>query len=666
MWLLEEIDKNKRKSRLKYIIIILLIILSSWVYYYFHQKKEVKSDLKVAKVEQKTIYSTLSADWKVLYKDIYELNFPISWTLKSVYKKEWDDIKAWEVIAKIDDKYLKIDLDKAKISLENAKANLNSKLATKNITSDINVSKEQLKSSQTTLDTNKKQGEADVANSKQNLESAKVSLENAKETTSSDIINSQKTLESKQKDLEIAKDNLLTTTQTEELNLKNSRENVIVEIDIANPLIDKYFRDIDLIIWSTPESKNLNDSYETYLWAKNPYLKTIVESSFPLSFLKFNDFKTKFNSYKINPDLEQINSYTNDLLSISNDLSELLKNTRDILKDSISSVTFTQSMIDSMISNIENDISWLNIELQKITNLDQNVKTSKISLDSKVLASQNNIKSIELQLEQSKLSLDKTKTQAKSTLDDLEQKYNLAFSNLSTAQVKLKNSIDLANSQVNISKANLDFKEDKIDSRELEPYYVAIKNAQVWVEEAQKKLDDVLLKSPIDWNIWKLTITKIWTNISLNPQTPFATIINKSSLYVEAKIEEWDVSKLFLWQEVKLTFNSLESTELKWKVTYISDKAETDINGITTYKTEISLDDKEYKWVKEWFTTQMFFILKKIENTLVLPIETVKTENNVSTVILKDQTKKIIKIWVNDWDYVEILEWLKLWDEVTY
>lgn len=666
MWVLNEINSNKKKSRIKTIIIILLIIWAIWGYYYFNQKKEVINSFKIAKVEEKNISSSLSSDWKVFYKELYELNFPTSGTLKNLYKKEWDLVKIWEVIAKLDDTYLKINFDKAQIAKQTAEANLSAKLSTKNVAGDINISKEQLNSTKISLETTKKQWQIDIENAQNNLEAIKTTLENTKETTKKDIENSQKSIELKQKDLEIAKDNLETVKNTEDLNLKNSKEKIITEIDIAIPLLEKYFRDIDVIVWITPQNKSLNDSYEPYLWAKNSFTKTLVEGSFVTSFDKYNDFKSKFDIYKINPDLLQVSNYINDTLFISSNLSELLKNTREMLKSSISSISFSQSSIDSLILSIENDINSLNIEIQKITNLEQNIESSRVSLNSKILTAQNSIKSIETQIEQAKINLEKTKSLWKSTLDDLDQKYNLVLTNLSWAKVKLQNSIDLANSQIDISKANLNFKESKIDSRELEPYYTAIKNATKWVEEAQKKLDDTLLKSPINGKIGKLSDIKIWANILQNSQTPFAIVIDKSSLYIEAKIEEWDISKIFLWQETRITFSSLENVELKWKVWFISDKSESDANGIITYKTEVYFDTKDYKWVKEWFTAQVYFILKKLNNILTLPIEAVKTENSISTVTLNDWTKKTIKVWINDGDYVEILEGLNVGEEIRY
>lgn len=66
-----------------------------------------------------------------------------------------------------------------------------------------------------------------------------------------------------------------------------------------------------------------------------------------------------------------------------------------------------------------------------------------------------------------------------------------------------------------------------------------------------RKTQDSQIISPINWKIGKLSTTKIGSQISINPTSPFVTIINKNSLYVEAKIEEWDIAKIKLWQKVK-------------------------------------------------------------------------------------------------------------------
>lgn len=662
MWVLKEVKQNNRKKIFRFILIIVLILLWIISYLYFYNYESKNKVFKTVIVSPRTIYSTFSSDWKVLYKEQYDLNFQISWTLAKIYKNQWDNVKLWELIANLDDKYLKINLEKANIALKTANANLNAKLATKWQKSDINISMEQIKWNQTSLETNLKDWKINIENAQKNIDSILLSLNNNKNSNLKDIENANKTLNSKQKDLDNAKANLETIISTENLNIKNIIEKVKTEIDISLPLLKKYLRDIDLIAWISNENKNLNDSFEIYLWVKNINSKYLTENSYRKSNNELNSFINNWSSYNYDIDIKPYLDKNSDVI---NSINEALNNTLEMLKNSISSSNFSQNTIDSYILIIENDINALNAENQKIILAAQNINSAKLALETKEINQNNIISSLELQLNQSKTALEKTQIQSKTNIDDLEQKYNLALLTLSWAKIKLQNNIDLSNSQINLSKANLENKITPFDNRELAPYYVAIENAKIWVNEAKKRLDDSKLYSPINWNLAKLNISKIWTNILLNPPQPFAIIINKNSLYIEAKIEEWDISNVFLWQNVKLTFNSLENLEINWKVSYISDKSETDWNWIVTYKVEI-LFDKIDKKIKEWFTTQIFFILSKAENIPSLPIEVIKNENNISTITLKNKTIKTVKLWISDWNFVQILDGLKNWDEVIY
>lgn len=661
MWILKDINQNNRNKNIKYIIIFLFIVI--WIiYYYLYQNKSPVEVFKSATVWQKTIYSTLSSDGKVYYKEQYELNFQTTGTLSKIYKKEWDEVKKWEKVAKLDDTYLQINLDKANIAFQNAKANLNAKLATKPQKTDINISEEQLKSAQITLNTNIKQWKIDIENAQNNLDSIMISFNNAKITSEKDIENVYQNLISKEKDLEIAKSNLETITSTENLNIQNIIEKTKIEIESSIPLFEKYLRDIDLIVGVSKQNQSLNDSYEIYLWAKDTSTKYIAENSYRNSYSLLDMFIVDWNWYNYEKD---IMPYLDNILSVISNIDYSLESTSNMLKNSISNSNFTQNIIDTYILNIETDINWLNSQKQKIVLDNQAIKSSKLSLETKIVNQNNNISLLELQIDQSKIALDKINIQSKSLLDDWEQKYSLAKNTLSWSIIKLQNNIDASTAQINISKAILDNKISLFDTRELEPYYVAINNAKKWIDEAQKRLWDATLISPIDWIIAKLNIQKIWTNIPINSINPFVIIINKNSLYIKAKIEEWDIWKIFLNQNVKITFNSVDNLELYWKVNFISDKSETDNNWIVSYDVEILFDTINPK-IKEWFTSQIYFILLKAENVLSLPIESIKSENNISTVILKDKTVKPIKLWINDGDFVQVLEWLNVWDIVMY
>jgi multidrug efflux pump subunit AcrA (membrane-fusion protein) len=77
------------------------------------------------------IVSTYSTDGTVKLREAYFLDFPIGGTLMELRKKEGDPVKRGEIIARLDDAYLRIGLDRAAIALAAARANLDAKLASK-------------------------------------------------------------------------------------------------------------------------------------------------------------------------------------------------------------------------------------------------------------------------------------------------------------------------------------------------------------------------------------------------------------------------------------------------------------------------------------------------------------------------------------------------------
>ncbi|MDD2486896.1 MAG: HlyD family efflux transporter periplasmic adaptor subunit [Candidatus Gracilibacteria bacterium] len=613
MGILTEIRQNKKKKIWKAMFVILLLVIIIGGYLIFIKSNNQKSVIKTYTVSERDITSTLSADGKVRYKEQYDLNFPISGTLSAIYKNEGDIVKKGDVIAAIDDTYLKINLDKANIALLNANANLDSKLYSKS--GDINISEKQLDSSKTSLESSISQGKIDLKNAQDSLISAK-------------------------KDYTNALANLDTIKVQENLNVKNAYENAVFGIGVILPAFERYMKDIDMLLGITNLNKNVNLSIETYLGAKDNTLKPLAKNSFESSIHLLSVFTTKWEKSKNNASYDDINNYLNDIEAINESIYETTDYTLSTIKKSISSSIFPQSSIDTLISSFEANIAEIRSQSQKINSYRQNIEAAKTSLEIKVLNQENIIESLGI-------------------------KVSFAEDNLNSVKTKLESNISIANSQIGISQANLDFKKSNFSPKELESFNIAIDNAKKGVEEAQKRIDDSKIRSPIDGKIGKLSVTKIGTILNANPTLPFVSVINKDSLYVEAKIEEGDIPNVYLGQEVKIGFNSLENVSLTGRVSFISDKSEADINNIITYKVDIIFDSLD-KGVKEGFTAQLYFVLTKHRNIMAVPIETVKDENSKSFVTLKDGTKKEVKTGINDGDFVEIVSGLKKGDIINY
>ena len=663
MTILKEIELKKKK-KIKYFVFF-AIFLSIWGYFaYSSYIAQQKQDFRLYTVWTWNMINSLNNDWKIYYREQFNLNFPISGTLSKIYKNEWDLVKKWDRIASLDNTYLKINLDKSQIALNTALAELEAKKATKNISGDLKIWESQVEANKITLEGIIKTNELELENASKNLEIAQKDYDFAKNLSQKDIDNAKSTLEITQKNYDDSISNLESIKNQENEKLINLQENWFLQIENNISLIEKYLKDTDVLLWITDKNKALNDGFEVYLWAKNTSLLSQTENNFRETSALYDNFIKNWNEFDKKNYSEAILKLQ-EINNIENSINTLLNLMLDVLKNSISSSTFSQETINLYISSFETNIINLNSSISLITQSKQAIQEQETALDYKIKTQNDIINSLSLELNLAKNNFDKINLNLSNSIEDAKFKLDLALNQYNNTKTKTKNNIAQAKSQIKISEVSLEYKKDLPSEQELAPYYRAIDNARKWLEEAHKKFDDSILKSPIDGQIWKLFIDKIGTQISSQGENPFVIIINKDNLYIETNIEENDIPNIKLWQKINISFDSLENVKIKWVVTYISDKSMTDENDIVSYKVNIDLLEKN-PLIKEWFTTWLDFIIEEKDNVILVPIEAVKEEKNVKSVILKDGTSVNIETWIADGNFYEVTKGLKIWDEIRY
>ncbi|MCK9272197.1 HlyD family efflux transporter periplasmic adaptor subunit [Candidatus Gracilibacteria bacterium] len=663
MTILKEIE-HKKKKKIKYYIffVIFLSIIGYIIYNSFLKKHEL--DFKIYTVGTGNIVNSLNNDGKIYYKEQYNINFPISGTLSKIYKNEGELVKKGDWIASLDNTYLKINVDKAQIALNTALANLEAKKATKNISGDLKIGESQVEANKTILEGIIKTNELELENASKNLEIAKNDYDFVKNLTQKDIDNANSTLEIAQKNYDNGLSTLDLIKNQEQEKLVNLQEKGFLQIENSIPLLEKYLKDTDVLLGITDKNKALNDSFEVYLGAKNTGLKISAENSFREASNLYEDYiknRSEFNktnySLAINK-LQEIND-------IENSVNTMLNLTLDVLKNSISSTNFSQETINLYISSFELNIINLNSSISLITQSKQAIQEQETLLNYKIENQNKEIESLNLQLELAKNNFDKINLNIENTIQDTKFKLDLAINQYNNTKTKTDNNIAQAKSQINISEASLDYKKDLPSEKELAPFYKAIENSKKGLEEANKRIEDSILKSPINGHIGKLYINKIGSQINSQSVNPFLIIINKDKLYIETNIEENDIPNIKLGQKINISFDSLDNVKIKGVVTYISDKSMTDENDIVSYKVNVDLLENNSQ-IKEGFTTGLDFIIEEKDNVILVPIEAVKEEKNIKSVILKDGTSVNIETGIADGNFYEVTKGLKIGDEIRY
>ena len=633
MWILDEIETHKKKKGLTKIIIIALLLLV-WGYFsysYFSWNSEVieVEEIKTVSVTTGDLKTSISGDWKVLYKEDFNLNFPITWTVKTITKNEWAIVKAWDIIATLDTTYLEINVDKAEISLKKAYADLESK-KNKYTSGDIKLSEEQLWSSEANLENIKLNWEIDISNTKSSLETAEINLKTA--TT----------------DLQLAKDNLDLIIGQEEEKYENKVEDAIWVISTNISSLRELLLDVDKLLWVTPENKDENDKFEDYLWAKDSNELATSISYFNDANLSFTTFLDEWKEkWWINSDIETTLEFLEKAQNNSMLVNKMLNSTLKSIKNSIPSLSaLSEEEIEAYIKTFEANILDNKKDVASLTDASQLIEEQLTNLNTKTATQNNTVASLTSKLELAVKQLDQAKI------------------NYNNALQKADNNVVLAEKQIAISEASLSTKTDDVSYSELAPYYTSIDTAKKALEESQIRLDDAVLRSPIDWKIvsvdWNIGSFVWW-----DKESSFVTITNNNKFYVESYVEELDISRIQENASVYLTYDALDWVSLAWQVYFISDKSTTDNNGIVTYKVEISFDPKT-SGVREWMTTYVEYVTNEVKNAKIIPVWAVKPIDGAPSVMIEDWTWVPVITWFTDGKMVEVISGLEKWAKVVY
>jgi HlyD family secretion protein len=210
----------------------------------------------------------------------------------------------------------------------------------------------------------------------------------------------------------------------------------------------------------------------------------------------------------------------------------------------------------------------------------------------------------------------------------------------------------------------------------------SLKQAQQQINVASVQLDiaknnlnnNSVIVSPINGIITTLN-AKVGEYASVT--LPVVSIQDPNNIEVLINVNEIDVNKLVLGQDVNVTIDAAGGVKLG-KVSRIESLG-VNLNGVINYPVRVELTDKTN--VKLNMSVNAEVLVTKKDNVLRVPSGSLKTKNGQTSVqIVKNSSKLkdpktlsstvdlesiVVKTGLNDNSYVEILEGLKEGDEVV-
>ena len=146
------------------------------------------------------------------------------------------------------------------------------------------------------------------------------------------------------------------------------------------------------------------------------------------------------------------------------------------------------------------------------------------------------------------------------------------------------------------------------------------------IENYQKQIDACTVTAPINGVV---------TNVNLEVGdgyngTNILTIEDDSSYIIEAQIDEYDIGKVKVGQEVVIRTNATGDEELSGTVIHVAPRASTvqsQGSGSVTYTVKISVDTT-HEMLRMDMTAKLSIILEKKENVLTVPYDAVREDED--------------------------------------
>lgn len=147
------------------------------------------------------------------------------------------------------------------------------------------------------------------------------------------------------------------------------------------------------------------------------------------------------------------------------------------------------------------------------------------------------------------------------------------------------------------------------------------------------------LVAPFAGMVTNVTVSSAGDTIGV---TDGITVVDPQSLRFRAEIDETDIGKIFIDQEVVVRLDAFATEKMPGRVERIAYSSSISDSGSTVYVVDIKLVDDDVSKLRLGLNGDVTIVLERAINALSLPAETV-TNNEV---IMADGTKKQIEIGV--------------------
>lgn len=198
-----------------------------------------------------------------------------------------------------------------------------------------------------------------------------------------------------------------------------------------------------------------------------------------------------------------------------------------------------------------------------------------------------------------------------------------------------------------------------------------VKDAQISLENQYENLEDYTVKSPINGTVIEKLVK---AGDTIDAGAKLCTIYDLSYLKMTMNVDELDINKISVGQDVTITADAVEGKTFAGKVTKIN-MAGTTTNGVTTYPVEVQIDNHDEDLLPG-MNVSTEIVVSQADDVIAIPVGAVTRGNMVlvKTGANSSEDPSIpegyeyveVETGISNDSYVEIKSGINEGDEIAY
>lgn len=370
----------------------------------------------------------------------------------------------------------------------------------------------------------------------------------------------------------------------------------------------------------------LNDDEAKYLLgARNTSLLNQTKQNYETSKFSIIETRSLISNARTTKNRNDIRIALNEAIDTLNQVFITLLNCYQTLEYSITSSDFTQTELDAYKSIISGQETIISASLSSVQNSLSNLNDTELNDNGTTISGSQQI------------------TAAQSKVDSYYQSWQLV-------------------------KAQLEELKAPARSQDTTLYEAQVRQAQSSLESIDNQIENSIIRAPIDGIITRVEYKK---GEQVSMAKPVIYMLSESKLEIEVDISESDITKIKSGDPVEISLDALSSEQKLYGTVYDIDPAETIIQDVTYYKTQIAFDmpDELNQEIKPGMTANVIIKTKEKENVLMIPSRAIIDKNGDGQFIkiLENEIPKEVSIKTGiygDNGMVEIISGLQEGDQI--